>query len=146
MKALVLILVFCTALMAELQVFAGLSMGYGEPVVNQKMYDPHGRFGVRYVTEYLEAEVSHLSAIPNPLDEWGINMVGANLTTPEYKGFSGFAGYARNLTSGIDYVGQFDGNLYKTGIRYNLGNQRLFIEGLKSDKTSIGSFGIEWLF
>lgn len=145
-KLLLLALLTMSVYANEVQVFAGLSMGFGKPVSEDKMYDPHGRFGVRYVTEYVELEASHLSAIPNAFDKWGINMIGINSVTPEYKGFTGFLGYARNMTKGCDYIDDFDDNLYRVGIRYDLGNQRLFVEGIKTPTTNMSSFGVEWLF
>lgn len=146
MKAMIVLLAAAIAWAGQIQPFAGISMGFGSSVWENKMYDPHGRFGVRYVTDHVEIEASHLSAIPNPFDAWGVNMIGASVVTKKWSNVSAFAGYYRNLTHSGGYVADFNGDLYRAGIRYDRGDQRLFADGICTDRQCLGSFGIEWIF
>jgi len=146
MKYLLILLLTIGVLEAtEVQPYAALQMGYGDGVLDKKFYNPQGRFGVRYVTEYADVYVEHISSIPNANDGLGLNSLGGNVKTPNYKGFDGLAGvgYRPNDINKYQYSKNFRETFYRYAVRYKSGDKYLYVESIES---KMYSFGIEWVF
>ena len=113
--------------------------------------NPIGLFGIRYEDKYYDVFYKHISSIPQSGNEnKGINLFGIQ-GKYSYKFADVYLGlaYHNEDFDGEFYSEQFTKYVYKSGLRFNYGSTRLFVEYIRSSETRkarLFMYGVEVLF